>query len=242
MRHDAWMTQRRRTAALSALWWMPAIVALGVIVGAGTRIPVFGLIFIVLSIWAVLDVLFRKPDRLVRVRERAAAESNTGRFLRQVEIRGGASVLHDRLLTAVGDPFETEHVVVSPRGVFLIDSKQWHGDAVRMVGPDIYVNHADQTPMFKQLVEHARVLGDALTAAAAREEEVGVVSVVPVLAVHADDLHGTPRTMQGVIVVTPAQLAETLRSPDIRWSARAVTALVDVANLLLIRKDPSATP
>jgi nuclease-like protein len=242
MRHDVWIARRRRAAALSALWWVPAIVAVGAVVGAGTHIPVFGLIFIVLAVWAVLDVLFRKPDRLVRVRERADAESGTGRFLRQVEIRGGATVLHDRLLTAVADPFETEHVVVSPRGVFLIDSKQWHGQAVRVVGPDIYVNHADQTPMFKQLVEHARVLGDTLTAAAARDEEVGVVSVTPVLAVHADDLHGTPRTMQGVIVVTPPQLSETLRSPDIRWSGQAVGTLVEVANLLLIRKDPSSTP
>jgi Nuclease-related domain len=242
MRNDAWISQRRRVVALSAVWWVPAIVALGAVVGAGTRIPMFGVIFIVLAIWAVLDVAFRKPDRLVRVRERAAAESGTGKFLRAIEIRGGAKVLHDRLLTAVADPFEAEHVVISPRGVFLIDSKQWRGQAVRVVGAMMYVDHADQSPMFKQLVEHARVLGESLTTAAARDEEVGVVSVTPVLAVHADDLHGTPRNMQGVIVVTPPQLAETLRAADVRWSPRAVASLSEAADLLLIRKDPSAAP
>ena len=241
-RHDAWIAQRRRSAALSALWWVPALVAAGVVVGAITHFAAFGVLFAVLSVWAVLDVLFRKPDRLVRVRERAAAESGTGKFLHAIEIRGGASVLHDRLLTSVADPFEVEHIVISPRGVFMIDSKQWHGHAVRLVGGDLYVNHASQAPMFKALVEHARVLGDALTTAASRNEEVGVVAVTPVLAVHADDLHGTPRSMQGVIVVTPPQLPGTLRSPDVRWSPQAVASLIEAADLLLIRKDPAAAP
>ena len=241
-RHDAWISQRRRTAALSALWWVPAIVAVGLLVGAMTHFAAFGLIVVVLGVWCVLDVLFRKPDRLVRVRERAAAESGTGKVLRAVEIRGGASVLHDRLLTAVADPFEVEHLVMSPRGVFMIDSKQWHGHAVRLVGADMYVNHATQEPMFKALVEHARILGEALTRAAARDEEVGVVSVTPVLAVHADDMHGTPRSMQGVIVVIPPQLPGTLRSPDVRWSPQAVASLIEAADLLLIRKDPAAAP
>jgi len=241
-RYGAWISHRRRTAALSALWWTPAIVAAGVILGATTHFAAFGLVFLLLAMWAALDVLFHRPDRLVRVRERAAAESGTGKVLRAVEIRGGARVLHDRLLTAVADPFEVEHLVISPRGVFLIDSKQWHGQAVRLVGADMYVNHATQEPMFKGLVEHARVLGGALTTAAARNEEVGVVSVTPVLAVHADDLHGTPRNMQGVVVVTPPQLPGTLRSPDVRWSPQAVASLIEAADLLLIRKDPSAAP
>jgi hypothetical protein len=234
--HGAWVSQRRR-AARSALWFLPAAVALGVAVGASTRIPVFGLLFLVPPVWAVLDVMFRKPDRPMLARDRMVEEPSTGRLLRLAETHGGATVLHDRLLTGVAVPFEAEHVVVSPRGVFLIESKQWHGAEVGIVGPSIHVNYIDRAPMLKQLADHARTLGEALSAGAACNDEVGVVTVVPVLVVHADDLHGTPCTIHGVILVAPPQLPATLRSPDVRWAPQAVTSLVEAANLLLIPKE-----
>jgi hypothetical protein len=238
-RYGAWISARRRTAGLSALWWGPAVVAVSIVAGVTTHLPFFGLIYFVLATAAVIDVLFRRPDSLIRVKDRAEAESETGKALRAVEIRGKATVLHDRIFTRTGNPFEVEHLVFSPRGAFLIDTKQWHGRSVRMFGADMYVDHADQAPMFKQLVENARLLGEALSAVAEYDEEVGIVTVQPVLAVHADSLLGTPRNMQGVTVVVPAQLAMILRSPDIRWSASAVGSLVEAAHRILVNKDPS---
>ena len=235
-RYGAWISARRRTAGLSALWWGPAIVAVSILAGVTTRYPLFGLLYFVLATAAVVDVLFRRPDSLVRVKERAAAESETGKALRGVEIRGKATVLHDRMLTGTGNPFEVEHLVLSPRGAFLIDTKQWHGRSVRMFGPDMYVDHADQAPMFKQLVEHARILGEALSDAAGHDEEVGIVTVLPVVAVHTDELPGTPRNMSGVTVVIPDQLPSLLRSPDLRWSPAAVDSLATAANSLLVSK------
>jgi hypothetical protein len=236
-RYSAWISNRRRSAALSALWWGPAIAAVSIVAGYSTHLPAFGVLFFVLAMAAVLDVLFRKPDALVRVRSRAAAESETGKALRALEIRGRASVLHDRMLTRVAEPFEIEHLVLSPRGAFLIDSKQWQNRDVRMFGMKIFVDHEDRAPMFRQLVERARVLGAALTEAAAHDEEVGIVTVQPVLAVHIEKLPGTPRNMLGVTVVTPPQLASTLRSPDVRWSVSAVQSLTEAANSLLVSKD-----
>jgi hypothetical protein len=236
-RYGAWMAARRRSAALSALWWGPAIVAVSLVAGVSTHFPVFGLIYFVLATAAVVDVFFRRPDALVRVKSRAHAESETGRQLHGVEIRGRATVLHDRMLTRTDRPFEVEHLVISPRGAFLIDSKQWHGRSIRMFGRDLYLDHVDQGPMFDGLVANARALGEALTAAAGHDEEVGIVTVQPVLAVHADSLPGLPRNMQGVTLVNPQQLAPMLRSPDVRWSGSAVDSLVKAADELLITKD-----
>jgi nuclease-like protein len=235
-RYGAWIATRRHSAALSALWWGPLIVAVSIIAGYSTHFPLFGVLYFVLGTAAVIDVLFRKPDSLVRVRARAEAESETGKVLRAVEIRGRATVLHDRILTGFGEPFEIEHLVLSPRGAFLIDSKQWHDHDVRMFGAVMYVNHVDQAPMFKRLVEQARALGEALTEAAALDEEVGIVTVQPLLAVHVEKLPGTPRNMLGVTVLIPEQLASTLRSPDVRWSSKAVDSLILAANRILVSK------
>lgn len=235
-RYSAWISARRRAAALSALWWGPAIVAVSIIAGVSTHFPFFGLVYLVLATAAVFDVLFRRPDALVRVKSRAHAESETGKLLHAVEIRGKATVLNDRMFTRTGNPFEIEHLVISPRGAFLIDSKQWHGRAVRIFGKDMYVDHVDRGPMLVQMVANARALGEALTAAAGHDEEVGIVTVQPVLAVHSDALSGTPRNMQGVTVVIPTQLAQMVRSPDVRWSPHAVDSLVKAADQLLVNK------
>jgi nuclease-like protein len=233
-RYNAWIAARRRGAALSALWWGPAFAAIAIVAGVSTRYPFFGVLYFVLATAAVLDVFFRRPDSLVGIKARAEAESDTGKALRAVQHRGQAAVLHDRILTGVADPFEVEHLVISPRGAFLIETKRW-GDA-KMLGTKFYVGHDNQEPVFKKLAEHARVLGEVLTAAAAHDEEVGIVTVQPVIAVHTEELPGTPRNMLGVTVVIPPQLAPMLRSPDARWSATAVRSLAEAAELRLVSK------
>lgn len=232
--YSAWLATRRRAASLSALWWGPLIAAVAIIAGVTTRFPFFGILYFVLATAAVVDVLFRRPDKLVKIRARAAAESDTGKALRAIQIRGQATVLHDRVLTGTADPFEVEHLVLSPRGAFLIDTEQWGG--VKFLGNKLYVGHDDQEPLFEKLVKRARVLGEVLTAAAAQDEEVGVVTVQPVIAVHADELKGTPRNMRGVTIVIPPQLGPMLRSPDVRWSPSAVQNLAAAAELLLVSK------
>lgn len=225
---------RRRAVWLSSVWWGPAAVGLGVLAGLGTRFGLFGLLVVVLGWAAVIDVGFRRPQRLERLKARAAAESGTGRQLHLLQVRGGTRTLHDRFFAAGGsDAFDVEHLVIGPRGVYLIDSKQWHGFDVRMLGTELWVNHVHQADALKAMCAHAAALGEALTAAAAGDEEVGVVTVTPVLSVHADKLEGTPRVMGGVIVVRPEQLPEVLRSPDLRWSPAATGHLLDAAEYLL---------
>jgi hypothetical protein len=237
-RHADWIRRRRRGIWLSAVWWGPALVAAAIGVGSVLRFPAFGVIFLVLSAAAVIDVAFSRPDSLVLVKTRATAETATGRLLRHVEIRGGASVLHDRMLTGAADPFAVEHLVVSPRGIFLVDTKQWAGHSVRLLGRDLFLDNVDQGAVFKQLAEHARVLGETLTAAAGADEEVGVVTVTPLLALHGTEIRATPLTIHNVVLLTPEQLPGILRRPDLRWSPSAVNSLTAAAELLLIRKDP----
>lgn len=236
-RHREWIARRRRDAALSATWWVPVLAVLSFVVGETTHFGMFGALFFVLAVAGVCDVLFHRPDSLVRVRVRAEAEQDTGRVLDIARIRGSEVALHDRMFVAgADDPFEVEHLVLSVRGVFLIDSKQWGGRRIQFIGGELYIDQVDQAPMFKEFVEHARAIGEALTAAGARDEGVGVVTVNPMLVVHAGTLVGTPRTLHGVILLTPAQLPGTLRAPGHRWTTDTVRFLAEAAEVMLRRK------
>lgn len=237
MRQRQWIVQRRRAAALSATWWVPTLAVLSFVIGETTHFGMFGALVFVLGSAAVLDVMFRRPDSLVRVRVRADAEQDTGRVLDLARIRGGEIALHDRMFVAgAEDPFEVEHLVLSVRGVFLVDSKQWAGRKVQFIGGELYIDQIDQAPMFKEFVEHAQVIGEALTAAGGHDENVGVVTVNPMLVVHSGTVSGTPRTHHGVIILTPAQLAGTLRAPAHRWTVDTVRFMAEAAEVMLLRK------
>ncbi len=226
---------RRRAVWLSVLWWGPAAVLLGLLGGLVTRYALFGLLVSVLAVAAVIDVGFRRPNSLERIRQRADAEAGTGRALHLYQLRSGGRTLHDRVFSGPdAEPFDIEHLVIGPRGVYLIDSKQWHGFDVRMLGGELWVDHVNQAAtVFPGFKAHAAALGEALGAAAGGDEEVGVVSVTPVLAVHADNLTGTPRQIDGVIVMRPEQLPEVLRTADLRWSPGAAEHIAEAADYLL---------
>jgi hypothetical protein len=229
-----WAARQRRSVWLSALWWGPAAVLFGLLAGIGTRYALFGLLVTGLVVAAVIDVGFRHPQSMDRLKERADAEAGTARELRLLQVRGGARSLHDRFYSATsGESFEVEHLVISPRGVFLVDSKEWHGFDVRLLGLDLFVNHVKQDTAMAAMRANAATLAKALTEAAGGNEEVGVVDVTSVLSVHADGITGTPRVMYGVIVVRPEQLPELLRSAYPRWSAATTAHLASVAEVLL---------
>jgi hypothetical protein len=229
-----WASRRRKAVWLSALWWGPAAVALGVLAGVGTRYALFGLLVTVLVIAAAINVGFSRPQSMDRVKARADAEAGTARTLRLLQIRGGARTLHDRFYPSYdGESFEVEHLVVSPHGIFMIDTKQWNGFDVRLLGLDLFVNHVKQDEAFTQMRANAAQLGKALAEAAGTNEEVGVVDVTSVVSVHADGITGTPRVIYGVIVVRPEQLNEVLRTSALRWSYSATESLVAAAEGLL---------
>jgi hypothetical protein len=119
-----------------------------------------------------------------------------------------------------------------------VETKQWEGKSVRMFGTTMFVNNVDQAGLFKELTERSRILGQALTEAAADNDEVGVVTVNPLVAVHHEHLPGTPRQMLGVIVLLPAQLPAVLRAAYPRWQPSTVQSLVTAAELMLVRKSP----
>jgi hypothetical protein len=115
----------------------------------------------------------------------------------------------------------------------MIDTKQWNGFDVRLLGLDLFVNHVKQDEAFTQMRANAAQLGKALAEAAGTNEEVGVVDVTSVVSVHADGITGTPRVIYGVIVVRPEQLNEVLRTSALRWSYSATESLVAAAEGLL---------
>src|SRR6266581_8515575 len=74
-----WAGRRRRSVWLSALWWGPAAVLFGLLAGVGTKYALFGLLVTALVIAAVIDVGFRHPESLDRLKDRADAEAGTAR-------------------------------------------------------------------------------------------------------------------------------------------------------------------
>ena len=168
-----WAARRRRAVFLSALWWAPAAVAFGLLAGICTHFAFFGVLVTVLALAAVMDVAFQRPQSLDRIKARAAAESSTARTLEMLKVRGGGHTINDRYFGATAEPFDVEHLVVTPRGVFLVDSKEWRGFDVRLLGTELYVNHVHQGTALKDMVAHAQAIGEALSVAAAADEEVG---------------------------------------------------------------------
>lgn len=238
-RHREWLFRRSRAATLSAAWWVPLLAVVALAVGEVTHFGMFGVLVFGLGLAGTLDVLFRRPGSLLRVQARAAAEEGTGRHLEQVGVRSGQVALHDRMYVgdAGGGPFEVEHLVFSSTGVFLIDSKQWSGSKVQLFGAALYVNQKSQADLVKEMKARAKRIGTALTEVGQADEQVGIVTVYPVLVAHMPDMKGLPRTINGVLLITPAQIPSVLASPGFRWNHSTAKGLAAAAEGLFVPKD-----
>jgi hypothetical protein len=131
----------------------------------------------------------------------AKGERRTARALRPL-LRAGWSVLHD---VAIPDSrANADHLLIGPPGVFLVDSKAWHGHITR--GPDGSAWHNGH-PMDEALDTarwEARQVAGALG-----------VGVLPLLCVHDARLPWGELFVAGepiVPVLTPARLVAELRT------------------------------
>src|SRR5690348_8371532 len=83
----------------------------------GMREGVFLLVFLVLFAWGLRDFI-RHAGRRRRAREGLAAERMSAQELNRL-MALGCQVFHD----VPGEPFNIDHVVVSPRAVFVVETK-----------------------------------------------------------------------------------------------------------------------
>jgi hypothetical protein len=173
--------------------------------------------------------------RATRSWERGArGERRVGKRLDRLA-QDGVVVLHDR--RRPGTRANIDHIVVSPRGVWVIDTKNYRGTVERRdVGVPfrrdlrLYVAGRDRSKLIESAVRQAADVRRALPALD--------VAVTPTLCFTHNDwsFPARPFVLDGVLVCWPRRLARTLRRPGNVSPARR-----DRIADLLADRFPSAT-
>lgn len=141
--------------------------------------------------------------------------------------RSTTRVLHDRLLEPGRSKANIDHLVVSPAGAFLIDTKNWTGDVTVVQGSLFqHSTGAGSRPYCKNdELEKVR-------AAAARIRSETALPVTPVLCLAADDAEkfGSPQAVRDVPVVPINALRAWLESqPTAKRPIDVATVAVDLS-------------
>jgi Nuclease-related domain len=140
---------------------------------------------------------FRVSAETAAWRRGARGERRTARQFRPL-VRAGWTVLHD--LAIPQSRANGDHLLIGPPGVFLVDSKAWHGRITLSVdGSALHNGHPlDQT--LTTVRWEAQQLAHALGA-----------PVIPMLCVHDTQIPWGELYVDGVPVLTPSSLVATLR-------------------------------
>ena len=226
---------RRARAAEWAAWtrtlpWRAAatlsIAAAGGLLGS-LLAPRLGLVLGGLAALAAgWGLRFRPSPDAVAWRRGAAGERRTARLLAPLE-RHGWVILHD--LAVPGSRANLNHLVIGPGGVFVIDSKQYHGrlqlDAVGKLWHGRHPLAPTLGAVSWEADQAAQVLPDP------------DVVVVPIVAVHGAQVPWGKVVTDGVPVVTAQRLPSMLRALPAVLRPERVAAL---ANQARVRFHPAA--
>ena len=157
---------------------------------------------------------FRVTAETAAWRRGARGERRTARRLRPL-LRAGWTVLHDVAIPqsrANGD-----HLLVGPPGVFLVDSKAWHGRITLAPDGSAWHNGHPMDGVLDTVRWEADQLATTLGA-----------PVIPMLCVHDTQLPWGELYVAGVPVLTPSRLLATLR---------ALPPLVDETGVVLLAEE-----
>lgn len=228
------LRRRRRLGLLRALlWFLPLAALLGAFVGWVTHFGMFGVAFAIVLVVGVYDVTFQTPDRLTARRSLAGSQTATAKVLRPLE-RRGFTVLHDRVLLgdADGEQAELAHLVVGPTGAYLVESRDWLSAKPRIMGDELWLGRESQNADLVKLRTTARRLARSLTDALA-DPDAEALPVTPVWAAHTPEFAGTPRELEGVVLVRAEQLGRILLGAGRLWSPSVVARVAQAANRVL---------
>ncbi|HEX8861978.1 MAG TPA: nuclease-related domain-containing protein [Actinomycetes bacterium] len=182
-------------------WRLAGVIAAGVLAGtlthsAGPRLagPAAALAAGLVG-WRLR---FRVSAETAAWRRGARGERRTARALRKL-IRQGWTVLHD--VAIPGSRANGDHLLIGPPGVFLVDSKAWHGHITQAIDGQAWHNghHLDQ--VIATVRWEAEQVAGALGA-----------SVLPLLCVHDTDIPWDEIYVDNVPVLTPTRPLALLRS------------------------------
>jgi hypothetical protein len=127
-----------------------------------------------------------------------AGERRTARHLNKL-VRQGWTVLHD--LAIPGSRTNGDHLLIGPPGVFLIDSKTWHGTITLAVDGTAWHNGHPLDQTLATIRWEAQQLATAIGA-----------PVLPLLCVHDTQIPWGELYVDSVPVLTLAKLLALLRS------------------------------
>lgn len=139
-------------------------------------------------------------DRRSRWRRGAAGERTTAALLEPLSLAGWV-VLHDRRVP--GMAANIDHLVGSTNVVWVLDSKVWRGDIVRLGDGELW--YAD-APVRDRVLVVARI-AEAVRVALARRPELASLEVAAACVLQGvESLGRSPADVEGVVLLTPAQL------------------------------------
>jgi hypothetical protein len=188
--------RRRRAEELAAwtrtlAWRAPLVTGTGVavqVLAVQAGLPRSGLLGLAVAALVGWRLRFR-PSEQARTWQRGAhGERSTARLLDRLT-RDGFVVFHD--LAAPGNTnAKTDHLVIGPSGVFVIDSKQWTGSVHQGADGLVWHNHYRLDRTLETVRWEAQVIGRLLG-----------TRIHPLLCVHGAHVHGGGLHAQGVVIV-----------------------------------------
>jgi hypothetical protein len=220
----------RRTRAAEWATWMrtlPWRVAATLGIGAGGGLlgsllaPRLGLVVGGLAATAAgWGLRFRPSPDACAWRRGAVGERRTARLLGHLE-RHGWAVLHD--LAVPGSQANLDHLVIGPGGVFVIDSKQYHGRLQLDPTGRLWHGRYPLAPTLRAVSFEADQAAQVLP-------DPGV-AVVPIVAVQGAQVPWGKVVMNGVPVVPARRLPSMLRQLPAVLGPERVAWLADQARI-----------
>jgi hypothetical protein len=224
--HARW--RRLRTAEWTAWtrtlpWRAAATFGIGAVGGLLGRLlaPRLSLVLGGLAAVAVgWGLRFRPSPDAVAWRQGAAGERRTARLLAPLE-RHGWAILHD--LALPGSTANLDHLALGPAGVFVIDSKQYHGRLQLDAVGRLWHGRHPLAPVLRAVSWEADQAAQALP-------DPGV-AVVPIVAVHGAQVPWGKVVTDGVPVVAAQRLPSMLRQLPVVLGPERVAWLADQARV-----------
>jgi len=200
--------------ALSAMEWLRSY----------RNDPPHPIFFSLLAIGGIAYAVIRTQRYLVRLRRLKLGrdgEKAVGQYLERLR-EGGARVLHD----IVGKDFNVDHVVISPKGIYVIETKTWskpvRGEArITYDGQQLRANgQGHERDPIKQALAQAHWLRDLLKESTGKAFRVRPVIVFP--GWYVDSVATDAVKAKGVWLLNPKAL------PDFISAERASINAEDV--------------
>jgi hypothetical protein len=239
---SAWVEQRRRRVALSALidsheqLITSTVIAISLTVSVGV-ITSFSLLPVIATAVVVSGLLFLRNAEITMNQytvwwyDRALAAWSTARALSHLENQGWV-ILHDRAVP--GCDVRIDHLAIGPGGVWVITSERSEGRVARLPDGWWYVSSIRR--------RHIERLGIDLTTEAGAEvvaalqdvmQAHGVDGAYLVLAVWTAKVLSPGMVIDGVAVVPGHELAAMLATTEVRLSPEAVQDIAAMAKIRL---------